>query len=299
MKHAITLLFLALTTTAAYADSVAAESASATNVVIPSSPVESPIYFTPAANYLQKKCGLPWLYWSFDNTKERRCTDDSGHGRHGTFNTNVSIVAGKLRRGCDWKRNSLFFITLPQFVLESFTMATWLRLDSTQGENIIASTKRGQFDGWELSLDAKAKVITFHSSHGDSVQWKSDSLRVGAWIHLAITVSPTRVKLYLDGISSGSKDIARIVQSGSSLYVGGKQRADPVHGTLDEFLIFDRVLDKEEITDAMSKYRSASLVPNTNWSKQTKSYEWGAGWELDTKHLTAVRMNRLQNWWIF
>ncbi|PRP75321.1 hypothetical protein PROFUN_05632 [Planoprotostelium fungivorum] len=296
MKHAFTLLFLALTT-AAHADSVAA-SASATNVVIPSSPVEPPIYFTPAANYLQKQCGLPWLYWSFDNTKDKRCTDDSGHGRHGTFNTNASIVTGKLRRGCDWKSNSLFFITLPQFTLEQFTVATWLRLDSKQGENIIASTK-GWYDGWELSLDGKTNVITFQSSRRDSVQWKPDSLPLETWFHLAITVSPNRVELYLNGVSSGPKAIVQIVRSGSSLSVGRKLRADPFRGALDEFLIFDRLLDKEEIMDALSKFRSGTLVTKTNWSKQTNSYEWGARWELDTKQLTAVRMDRLKHWWIF
>ncbi|PRP83371.1 S-layer-like domain-containing protein [Planoprotostelium fungivorum] len=265
----------------------------------PSSTPTSSSYVTPSSTTASgKKCGLPWLYWSFDKIKLGKCTDDSGHGRHGAFSTDISLVTGKLRQALNWKSGNRLSITLPQFDLNNaFTIATWLRLDAIGGKNVIASTK-ALLSGWELTFDGNTKQITFQSSQGSSVSWNASSLRVGVWSHLAIAVSADRVELYLDGISCGVKSITALVQSVVGLNVGGKLSADPLSGTLDEFLVFARTLVKEEIIDAKDKYLTGAIVPATNWSKQTDSYDWGSGWEL-AKILSNVNLNRVQNWWIF
>ncbi|PRP78771.1 Zinc finger, C2H2 type family protein [Planoprotostelium fungivorum] len=245
-----------------------------------------------------KKCGLPWLYWSFDKINQGRCTDDSGHGRHGAFSTDISLVVGKLRQALNWKSGNRLYITLPKFDLnKAFTIATWLRLDAIGGKNVIATTK-ALLSGWELTFDGSTKQITFQTSQGSSVSWDAKSLRVGAWSHVAVAVSADRAELYLDGISCGAKPISALVQSVVGLNVGGKLSADPLRGTLDEFLVFDRTLVKEEIVDARDKYLTGAIVPANNWSKQTNSYDWGTGWELG-KVLSSVNLNRVQNWWIF
>ncbi|PRP88092.1 hypothetical protein PROFUN_04183 [Planoprotostelium fungivorum] len=245
-----------------------------------------------------KKCGLPWLYWSFDKIKQGRCSDDSGHGRHGWFSSDYSLVPGKLRQGCNWKNNNNLHITLSQCELhKSFTIATWLRLDSIGGKNVLASTK-SLFSGWELSFDGNAKLITFQSSLGSWVGWDASSLRVGVWVHVAIAISFDHAELYLDGNSCGYKPIASCHQSFIGLSVGGKLWANPLHGTLDEFLMFDRVLDKEQICDARDKYQTGSMVSGDNWSKQTESHDWGVGWEFGGL-LSGLGLNRLHNWWIF
>ncbi|PRP80074.1 S-layer-like domain-containing protein [Planoprotostelium fungivorum] len=245
-----------------------------------------------------KKCGLPWLYWSFDKIKLGKCTDDSGHGRHGAFSTDISLVVGKLRQALNWKSGNRLYITLPQFDLnKAFTIATWLRLDAIGGKNVIASTK-ALLSGWELTFDGSAKLITFQPSQGSSVSWDAKSLQVGVWAHVAVAVSADRVELYLNGVSSGAKPITALVQSIVGLNVGGKLSADPLRGTLDEFLVFARTLVKEEIIDARDKYLTGAVVPVTNWSQQTTSYDWGTGWELGNI-LSSVSLNRVQNWWIF
>ncbi|PRP85662.1 hypothetical protein PROFUN_06496 [Planoprotostelium fungivorum] len=241
---------------------------------------------TPTTKIAGKKCGLPWLYWSFDKIKLAKCIDDSGHGRHGSFSTDFSLIAGKLRHALSAKNNTRLFVTLPQFELyKLFTVATWLRLNSTVGKIVIASTKTIQ-TGWELTFDGNAKTITFQSSLGSSVSWNATSLRADAWVHVAVAVGVDRAELFLDANSSG-------------INVGGKLSAfDPLRGSLDEFLVFDRVLDREEITDARDKYLTGAVVPATSWSKQTDSYDWGVGWELASA-LAGLRLDRLQNWWIF
>ncbi|PRP80065.1 S-layer-like domain-containing protein [Planoprotostelium fungivorum] len=245
-----------------------------------------------------KKCGLPWLYWSFDKIKLGKCTDDSGHGRHGAFSTDISLVVGKLRQALNWKSGNRLYITLPQFDLnKAFTIATWLRLDAIGGKNVIASTK-ALLSGWELTFDGNAKQITFQPSQGSSVSWDASSLQVGVWAHVAVAVSADRAELYLNGVSCGAKPISALVQSVVGLNVGGKLSADPLRGTLDEFLVFARTLVKEEIIDARDKYLTGAVVPVTNWSQQTTSYDWGTGWELGNI-LSSVSLNRVQNWWIF
>ncbi|PRP75229.1 hypothetical protein PROFUN_15864 [Planoprotostelium fungivorum] len=102
---------------------------------------------------------------SFDKINQGRCTDDSGHGRHGAFSTGISLVVGKLRQGCNWKSGNHLYITLPQFNLNNaLTIATGLRLDAIGGKNIIASTK-ALLSGWELAYDGSAKQITFQPSN--------------------------------------------------------------------------------------------------------------------------------------
>ncbi|PRP85623.1 S-layer-like domain-containing protein [Planoprotostelium fungivorum] len=270
-----------------------------TSDVSPSSIPTSSSYVAPSSTTATgKKCGLPWLYWSFDKIKLGRCTDDSGHGRHGAFSTDISLVTGKLRQALNWKTGNRLYITLPQFDLnKAFTIATWLRLDAIGGKNVIASTK-SLLSGWELTFDGNAKLLTFQSSQGSSVSWGASSLQIGVWAHVAVAVSADRAELYLNGISCGVKSIPALVQSVVGLTVGGKLSADPLRGTLDEFLVFDRTLVKEEICDARDKYLTGAIVPATNWSKQTDSYDWGSSWEL-AKILSSVNLNRVQNWWIF
>ncbi|PRP78946.1 hypothetical protein PROFUN_13240 [Planoprotostelium fungivorum] len=252
----------------------------------------------PASTAAGMSCGLPWLYWSFDKINQGRCTDDSGHGRHGAFSTDISLVVGKLRRGCNWKSGNRLYITLPQFNLNNaFTIATWLRLDAIGGKNIIASTK-ALLSGWELAYDGSAKQITFQPSQGSYVSWDASSLQVGAWAHVAVAVSAGRAELFLNGVSCGVKSISALVQSVVGLTVGGKLSADPLRGTLDEFLVFDRTLVKQQICDARDKYLTGAIVPANNWSQQTGSYDWGTGWELGSV-LSSVSLNRMQNWWIF
>ncbi|PRP85836.1 Zinc finger, C2H2 type family protein [Planoprotostelium fungivorum] len=306
----------AAVTSQPYIPTDAATSAPATDVVTTSQPTPSDASITSDAPITSdastpsstvapsftaatgKKCGLPWLYWSFDMIKQGRCTDDSGHGRHGAFSTDISLITGKLRQALNWKSGNRLYITLPKFDLnKAFTIATWLRLDAIGGKNVIATTK-ALLSGWELTFDGNTKQITFQTSQGSSVSWDAKSLRVGVWSHVAVAVSADRAELYLDGVSCGVKSISALVQSVVGLNVGGKLSADPLRGTLDEFLVFDRTLVKEEIVDARDKYLTGAIVPANNWSKQTGSYDWGTGWELG-KVLSSVNLNRVQNWWIF
>ncbi|PRP77276.1 S-layer-like domain-containing protein, partial [Planoprotostelium fungivorum] len=260
----------------------------------PSSTPASSSTVAPSTTATGKKCGLPWLYWSFDLIKQGRCTDDSGHGRHGAFSTDISLITGKLRQALNWKSGNRLYITLPQFDLnKAFTIATWLRLDAIGGKNVIATTKALN-SGWELTYDGTSKQITFQPSQGSAVSWDASSLRVGAWSHIAIAVNADRTELFLDGVSCGVKSIPALAQSTVGLTVGGKLSAEPLRGTLDEFLVFDRPLVKEEIVDARDKYLTGAIVPATNWSKQTTSYDWGSGWEL-AKILSSINLNRVQN----
>ncbi|PRP88565.1 hypothetical protein PROFUN_02976 [Planoprotostelium fungivorum] len=245
-----------------------------------------------------KKCGLPWLYWSFDKTKEGKCSDDSGHGRHGWFSEEFSLVPGKLRQACNWKRNNNLHISLSQCDLhKSFTIAAWIKLDVINGKNIIASTK-SLLTGWELAYDGQGKSITFTSSLGSSVSWDASSISLGVWVHVAISIDVTRAELYLNGNSCGSKSIAACSSSFIGLSVGGKIFSQPLLGAIDEFLLFDRALDREEVCDARDKYQTGTTVEQNNWSKQSNSNDWGAGWELGV-NLSLVGLNRLNNWWIF
>ncbi|PRP85654.1 hypothetical protein PROFUN_06488 [Planoprotostelium fungivorum] len=112
---------------------------------------------TPTTKIAGKKCGLPWLYWSFDKIKLAKCIDDSGHGRHGSFSTDFSLVAGKLRQALNANNN---------------TASSSLSL---------------------LTFDGNAKTVSFQSSLGSSVSWNATSLRADAWVHVAVAVGVDRV----------------------------------------------------------------------------------------------------------
>ncbi|PRP87913.1 Major facilitator superfamily MFS_1 [Planoprotostelium fungivorum] len=267
---------------------------------------EAPKSSTPSASSSpskpKKTCGLPWSYWSFDNNKDGKCNDDSGHGRHASYSGSWDQTIGKLRKGCQWKSDKSLHLNVPSCNLyKSFTVATWVKFDSCSGNQVLATTK-GLLSGWEIAFDGDKKQFVFTSSLGSQVWWDASSVQANVWVHVSLAVDSTTAECFINGDSCGSKKVAACSAGISGLKIGAKPTllgtTSQLKGSLDEFLVFDKVLDREQVCDARDKYQTGADVPSNNWSKQTtSSLDWGVDWEH--ADLPSSRADRLVNWWKF
>jgi len=266
--------------------------ASTTKVVVPST--------TKTTTKPHKPCGLPWLYWSFDRNKNGKCTDDSGHKRHGTVSGGWgSIGDGKLRKSCKWSGKKVQHISLPSCELYSaFTVSLWLKIDSfSSGKSfIIATTKSSAADsyGWELQFQASTKKIVFYAAGSSKAEWSID-VKTGVFFHVAVSVDNNKVKCHINGEDKGQKSVSACKKSTKSLTVAGRTSLNvQFEGTIDEFLLFDRVLDTEQICSARDTYKTGHET--SSWSKNTWDWDFGDNWERSSK-FDSNTIDRLNNWW--
>ncbi|PRP77925.1 hypothetical protein PROFUN_08459 [Planoprotostelium fungivorum] len=257
-------------------------------------PTKAPCDFCPKPPTPPKStgCGFPWLYWSFDKIKNRTvCNDDSGHKRHGSFLSNCTLIDGILRRAVH--HSATDSISLPDFSLSAvFSLSTWIKLSSSSQASVVATTKvqAGAAAGWELRFDAQAGIFTFESTGNSRASW-TVQVNAGVWSHLAVSVENGFVELFINGISQGVKNITACVNSSVGLRVGVKLAAQ-----LDEFLIFDRALDTEEVVDAMNKYKTGKDISAGSWSQKSNDLDWGVGWEKSAS-LDVTARSRISSWW--
>jgi len=247
-----------------------------------------------------KPCGLPWLYWSFDRNKNGKCTDDSGHKRHGSISGGWgSITDGKLRKGCKWSGKSVQHISLPSCELYSaFTVSLWLKIDSfSSGKSfVIATTKSSATDtlGWEVQFQASTKKIVFYAAGSSKAEWSVD-VQAGVFFHVAVSVDNNKVKCHINGDDKGQKTVNACKKSTKSLTVAGRTSLNvQLEGTIDEFLLFDRVLDTEQVCSARDTYQTGHET--SSWSRNTWDWDFGVDWERSSK-FDSNSVNRLNNWW--
>lgn len=82
------------------------------------------------------------------------------------------------------------------------------------------------------------------------------TLPVGEWHHLAASYDGIEVKLYVDGVLSGSRDIGwPIAADTTNLIIGARQLTDTVkdgfNGAIDDVRLFSAALSEAEIKKTM------------------------------------------------
>ncbi len=124
---------------------------------------------------------------------------------------------------------------------------------------------RDTFDSWQrifdfgtgtdqyLFLSPRSAGVNIHfgiKNHGPEQSLTTPALPTNQWVHVAVTLGDNTGKLYVNGVLQDS-DTITIKPSDfphDFSYLGKSQFADPLlNGRIDEFLVFNRVLDGTEV----------------------------------------------------
>jgi DUF1680 family protein len=173
------------------------------------------------------------------------------------------------------------YCTLPQEAinqLTDFTIATWINLGSTASWTRLFDF--GQSTGINMFLTPRAGVtgdvprfaITVGGSGAEQRIDGSAALPVGAWVHVAVTLSGSTGTLYVNGQPSGANTAMTLNPSSlgnpGNRWIGRSQYGDPfLDATIDEFHIFDRALTQPEVASLLDSAAGTTGGGNIAWYK--------------------------------
>lgn len=156
------------------------------------------------------------------------------------------------------------FVTLPAGVAttDEITIAAWFWRDSTAGWQRLFDFGTGTDQYMFLSPRSGSSNIHFGiKNNGAEQSLTTPSLPTGQWVHVAVTLGANVGKLYVNGVLKDTQAIT--IKPGDFPhefnYIGESQWPDPLmDGRVDEFLIFNKVLDATQIAQLAN---SANVAP--------------------------------------
>ncbi|MFC5469583.1 LamG-like jellyroll fold domain-containing protein [Cohnella suwonensis] len=193
----------------------------------------------------------------FNETSGTTAADSSGNGKTATLNGTAAWAAGKSGNGLSLSGTSAY-ASLPTGIvgaLNDFTVATWVKVNSSADWARIFDFGTGTTSYMFLTPKAGGSGLRFAISTGGSgaeQQLNAAALTTGVWKHVAITLSGTTGKLYVDGVEAASNSSMTLKPSSlgntNLNYIGKSQYADPnLNGVIDDFRIYNRALSASEI----------------------------------------------------
>jgi hypothetical protein len=219
---------------------------------------------TPPPTTVNLKNGLVACYPFNANAK-----DESGNNNNGTVNgaTLTTDRFGKANSAYNFNGSSLISVNPAQFKNQSYSYATWVKLDNlpSGGDNQCFITIGGNGGDQLISV---SKGYQAQSSNGFNVggynigvpvisnNWDNSSPIIGKWYHVVGTRDNSIIKLYINGqlilnnstltTTSGSTP-----SYGSPTYVtfgarnGGASQY--IQGSLDDIHIYNRAITAAEV----------------------------------------------------
>jgi len=207
----------------------------------------------PATATMAPSTGLV-AYYPFDGDTK----DYSGNGNNGT-NQGAGFVTGVKGQALSLNGLNQYVETPVTSASTSKTLMAWIYPQSSDDvsfiESVIDSDVPLQYGtGWGLD-NGYIKVAA------DDLFWTpSRAIALNQWQHIAVTYSPTELKLYYNGALVDSKAYTQGAIAAAN-YKIGKSNANALffHGRIDEVRIYNRVLTQSEVTDLYG--REATTIP--------------------------------------
>ncbi len=207
-------------------------------------------YATPSETHTQLK---------FDETTGAIAVDASGNNHSGTLvNGPLWATTGKIGGAVDLDGTD-DYVSLPTGIvngLTSYTISAWVNLDAVSTWMRIFDFGAGTTNYMFLSPKGGSNVVRFAiTTSGNTAEQQINgtaALPTGVWTHVAVTLSGSVGKLYVNGSLVGQNTSMTLNPSSlgntTNNYIGKSQWADPyLDGRIDDFRIYSRALTASEV----------------------------------------------------
>ena len=189
-----------------------------------------------------------------------------------TYGT-ISYADGKFSKAISLNGTNAF-IQLPSNLLNQseITIATWVYWNGSTFWQRIFDFGNDQNQYMFLTPCNNLGQLTFGIKNGGSEQLlKTSVLPSGKWVHVAVTLSATGGRMYVDGklaVESSAITIKPTDFKPALNYIGRSQFSDPLfNGRIDDFKIYNYALNADEIAQ-ISIY---SGIPDLKYNDQSLS----------------------------
>ncbi|MBN1514941.1 hypothetical protein JXA32_00075 [Candidatus Sumerlaeota bacterium] len=202
---------------------------------------------------------VAWL--KFDETDGDAASDSSGNAWDGALINSPAWSEGELSNSLAFSSGSSQFVTLPERVvsgLGDFTICAWVNVTSfeswprifdfgTDTSNYMFLTT--QYSGSSALMRFAIRTASVSEQQIDS----STAISAGVWTHVAVTLSGSTGRLYINGTQVGSNPSMTLnpasLGNTTQNYLGKSQWDDPYfNGALDDLRIYSRALSVAELT---------------------------------------------------
>lgn len=204
--------------------------------------------------------------YKFDGNSQ----DDSVNLNHSAVYGNVSYNQGKIGTSAIKLNGTTNFVQLPADIAshKEITVATWVYWNGGNNWQRIFDFGNDTFNYMYLSpKSGGSQKFRFAISNNGSEQIvDADALTPGVWSHVAVTVSASQAKIFVNGVQVGASSFA----TSSPLdfkpvlnYIGRSQFSDPLfNGNVDEFKVFNYALSNNDISSLYSTNQVLSSPKN-------------------------------------
>ncbi|MES2925104.1 MAG: LamG-like jellyroll fold domain-containing protein [Verrucomicrobiota bacterium] len=202
-------------------------------------------------------------YLKFDESEGTTAADSSGLGWNATTVNGPVWEEGKSANALAFTGSSSQYATLPTGVIGGLTNTTvmaWVKLNGapTTWQRVFdfgTGTTNYMFLSTQFGTGGNANKLRFAirtPSVGEEGINSNTVNPVGAWAHVAVVLSGSTGRLYLNGVQVGVNNAMTLTPSslGSTTqnYLGKSQWPDPYfNGSIDDFRIHSRAMTTEEV----------------------------------------------------
>ena len=227
-------------------------------------------------------------YWSFDANNISGKTVNDGTGNYnGTINGSPKKVAGKIGDALEFDGDETNFVEIDNpeafdFNVD-FTWSAWIKTNSSGPGVIFAKTGGpGTDDKGPKTLWVRNGVLNLDTGWVGNVEDAGNNIDDNKWHHIAVAGIPedSKVQYFIDGKETGGGvlNLAQFPEDDWNtlhLFIGLDGRADGEFGVftgiVDEFSVYDRVLDEAEVNQNFKSDTGLAVDPKgklaVTWGK--------------------------------
>ena len=218
-------------------------------------------------------------YWSFDaNNIDGKTVKDGTGNYNGFIKGSLKKVGGKIGDALEFDGNEANFVEIDapeEFDFNvDFTWSAWIKTDNSGPGVIFAKTGGpGTDDKGPKTLWLRNSVLNLDTGWVGNVEDLGNTIDDNKWHHIAVAGTPedSKVQFFVDGeaTTEGVLNLAQFPEDewGSiHMFIGLDGRADGEFGVftgiIDEFSVYDRVLDEAEVDQNFKSDTGLAVDPN-------------------------------------
>jgi hypothetical protein len=168
-----------------------------------------------------------------------------------------TLITGKIGGAYQFTNNAIISIAAATDLSHgtAFTVAAWIRVDSTQNQNGLIASKQTAPSNGSYALIMQSSMKTGYYSNPGSFTSGSNAWTLGQWHHVTYTWDGTNKKGYYDGVSEATGTASNLVADDTAPFlIGGDTGSATLyfHGSIDDLVVYNRVLTAMEIAQLAS-----------------------------------------------